>query len=241
MAPQVASQILVLSLFWFAPLFQFNFTGLNGKSNVILFISSAVLYPFCMTGTSLIMLIVMFLVLIFITPQDLLVIKKRIIILPILIGFLFFGKNIFYRIADKSIANRYVEIFMDPVKKFIGLPVELIIFGMQGNKGNLIYTDFGLGAMVWTSGVLLVLTVIGMAFFLLLRSCRCIFNTDRSATNFCLGTVLMAAIIQLCGWVLSMGHYLVALNLGGKQTLSFFIAIAVYILMRPQEERVNLN
>lgn len=241
--PQVASQMLALSIIWFAPIYKKAFPPIRYLPRKYLWILSIVLYPFCMTGTSLIMLTVLSLMILFIYPKSLTrmgfsYIKLSLIIL-LLLGVLTGGiwDLLLYRITrleGTDLEEIYLYTFMDPVIAFIQLPMESKLFGMQDDFSLLRHTDFGLAAMIWKGGLLL--TMVGILSFIailirgyvILRSKIVIRHPI--VYKWCILTA--ASAISSIGWFVSLGHYTVAVEPGGKHFFAFMIAATVVSLMR---------
>ena len=237
--PQVASQMLALSLIWFAPIYKKNNFTIKYFPNKLLWLVSLILYPFCMTGTSLVMLFVMILSILFIYPKRLLkngiYYIKPFIIISVVVGL--FSGTIFdiltYRAPTQKLFAFYLEVFLEPVTAFFNLPTENILFGMQGNTELLKYSDFGMGAIIWMGGALLATTVI-ITFIAILIKTIFVINNKKFTESSSSSWIFLAATcaISSVGWLVSLMHYTVAVETGGKQLFAFTVATTIISLLR---------
>ena len=226
-AAQAASQLLLTSIIWFCPFYKVNITGVSQRKKIIYFLLSLFLFPLANSGLTLILLILSFVLILILFKQDLLIINKIIIIIIFGLFYLLFSSNIdnflFYRLNKLSLSSKYYDIFMDPVFRFIELEMNLKIFGMQDNKTGLTYTDFGMGSLIWSSGLLMATVSIGMMIYLLgasFKAMSAITKIKQFDSKIAIGVYSLICII----WWLSTMHYLVSINVGGKQTFALFIS-----------------
>jgi len=192
-----------------------------------------------MTGTSLVMLFVMILSILFIYPKRLLkngiYYIKPFIIISVVVGL--FSGTIFdiltYRAPTQKLFAFYLEVFLEPVTAFFNLPTENILFGMQGNTELLKYSDFGMGAIIWMGGALLATTVI-ITFIAILIKTIFVINNKKFTESSSSSWIFLAATcaISSVGWLVSLMHYTVAVETGGKQLFAFTVATTIISLLR---------
>jgi len=251
--PQVASQILALSIIWFAPIYKKRLVTVRLMPNSFLWMLSLVLYPFCMSGTSLLMLFVMVCVL-FVFPKKIFragFLPFKLSMILIIIFSVFTGSFMdimAYRLYTSERYDYYFDIFLSPVISYLDLPLEKALFGMQQkysvhNSSERIFTDFGMGAIVWIGGGLLALfpiltfVVIHMRVFFVSLSRR--YNGSSDAILWL--TLATASATSAIGWLVSLAHYTVAVETGGKQFFAFMIATTVVCLFRLNSMRLQCN
>jgi hypothetical protein len=243
--PQVASQMLVLSMFYFLPIFRFNMFNSKYISSGKLFMISLLLWPFCMTGTSVLMLVTM-LTFIILTVQNNIsnnkVIRYRLILVVLLVISFFTGvlENIvFYRIDTAERLIYYLEQFLSPLKVYLSSSIEEQIIGIDPSKREgLARTpwsgDFGLGAILIVSGAIIFFTSL-IAYLLIIA--RTFFVVFKYRNNFSRElipwlTLAFSGAIGMIGWLVSLAHYTVATEVGGKQFVAFIIASTVVSLLK---------
>jgi len=240
---QVASQLLALSIIWFAPIYKIKLNSIKFFPRTSIWMLSLLIYPFCMTGTSLVMLLGMILIIVFLYQKN--ITKRGFVFIKILVAVVLaigvFTGQLFdfllYRLGSnvgEDLTSFYMVIFLDPVYAFIDLPLESKLFGMQNNNANLNYTDFGFAAIIWKGGLLLGIISIA-TFFVIITRALIIFKNrikDECALSFAWLTLAVSNAVISIGWFLSLSHYTVATETGGKQLFAFSIAVIVLSLMR---------
>ena len=153
-----------------------------------------------------------------------------------------------YRLYTSERYDYYFDIFLSPVISYLDLPLEKALFGMQQkysvhNSSERIFTDFGMGAIVWIGGGLLALfpiltfVVIHMRVFFVSLSRR--YNGSSDAILWL--TLATASATSAIGWLVSLAHYTVAVETGGKQFFAFMIATTVVCLFRLNSMRLQCN
>lgn len=148
-------------------------------------------------------------------------------------------KAITYKISKASYgrAEEYINAFMDPVYIFLEQPLFSQLWGVGGlssaSEVGLKYADFGLGVFVLQVGLILVVIACLVLLVLFLRAQlyghRRLFNNPQCFPWVWLG--LVNALLAV-GNLLSLVHYTVALQTGGRALFSFHIAIAIFSLQQ---------
>lgn len=236
---QVASQMLALSLIWFVPVYSYNIFKLKNISNYFIWFFTAVLFLMCMTGTSVVMLFVMLVCLLFFIPAKIVNpwfrnIRPILIVVLFLSSFYGLKEVILYRVPTTDLYEFYIKVFFQPIVTFVNLPIEKILFGMQSDYSLAEYTDFGMGAIVWSSGVLVAFVVLLSFFSLLVWAVVSINRKRMNRSNYyfrCI-TLAGACLIGSIAWFVSLFHYTVATETGGKQMFAFVIAATLYSVMK---------
>jgi hypothetical protein len=248
--PQVASQLTALSIIWFAPIYKRSPISIKGFPKNFLWILSLVLYPLCMTGTSLLMLFIMICMILLLYPKNILIrgfflikiLTISAIVMSLLSGVLL--DILLYRLnphEGPDYTSFYLMIFLDPVYAFFDLPLENKLFGLQDSNTGLKYTDFGLAAIVWKGGLLLSVAAI-CTFFVIITRTLLVFKyriKEDCSLALAWSTLAMSSAVISIGWFVSLVHYTVAVENGGKQLFAFSIAVTVLSLMRIDSIRLK--
>ena len=112
---------------------------------------------------------------------------------------------------------------------------------MQDSNTGLKYTDFGLAAIVWKGGLLLSVAAI-CTFFVIITRTLLVFKyriKEDCSLALAWSTLAMSSAVISIGWFVSLVHYTVAVENGGKQLFAFSIAVTVLSLMRIDSIRLK--
>ena len=234
---QAASQMCVFSITWYFLLY-LSKKKLNINFNMVsvfTFVSSVAVLSFYYTTTSLFIFIMMMFLIIYLIPFA----KKRLFrFLFLFIVFSFF--NVIFQTLSYKIntdlyfhAEHYITAFTDPIYVFMMQPLSVQLWGSGGVGSlkalNLKHADFGLGVVVLQAGI--VITSIALFWLLAIigRMFLCVykrkFSNDFNLLWLWLGT--SNALISL-GFLVSLIHYTVVLQMGGRTLFALHIALTIF-------------
>lgn len=243
--PQYASQIIMLGIFWFFPVVELP--GCGRVMRKFWFLIALALYPFCMTGTSLLMGLVMLAVVLFVFPNAILVpyiarwrlaFSVAYAIFMMLVGWSLPG----YRVSESASVSFHLRVFLDPIYAFQGLTLTQKIFGMKGDVGLISYTDFAFGAILWNSGSLLVFVFLASMSAIIFRSLMMARRGLNGGQRVdVLYPIMCLLAVQIVGWLLSLGHYPVAVENVGKLFFALIIGGSVSLLHKAGRHRLMVS
>lgn len=134
----------------------------------------------------------------------------------------------------------YLQEFSDPVVRFQRLGLLEQLFGtgrLQPGREVLASADFGIGALLVTSGAYLILLLTIASSMILVRGVN-VYRRFRETPGFDIWAgVLLFNVIASLAWVLSMAHYTIALQDGGRHLFAFNLAIVVTAVARLRMQR----
>ena len=236
---QSASIILLISLLIFSKFIKTKYKIQNG---FYIFLFCLISYPFLATVTSNLALLFTLIFLIFIFPNSRI---KRIKFQIILIStFTLFGypltKLIAYRIRSLEDLEFYYLNFYQPVEMILKSNLKDLVFGMKISDLGVISADFGLGIVILTNGVFVVLFLI-MAFIFLFKKTLKYLEIDKRNSIINDEWSYLATLNFLASfiWIFSLIHYTTALETGGRHLLSFHLAILILSLKNLRKKFIN--
>jgi hypothetical protein len=242
---QVASQMLALNIAWHMPVFRYPTRLSHNQTVPWQFYLSLILFQFSMTNTALLMLVAMSLAKIYLFPIGLYkpwVIKYRnFICIGVLLLLICYDKFdlLFYRFTNIKAVQIYNDAFLDPINVIFQLPLYNKLFGMQADKYLLNYADFGWAVLALNNGLIVTFSVVLFIFFVLLMSIYKLYRTCNVIDDNFKGIsyVLANSIVQIIGWSISLSHYYVAIEHGGKEIFSMIIAITIVSVALLSEQK----
>jgi len=238
---QVASQMLVLSMIFFIPIFKFKQTN-KYLSNGWMFLLSLILWPFCMTGTSVLMFLLTVFIIALIVPKYMLnkqgvMMKKLFTVLILILGISgYLWDMLLYRIKDQETLNIYLYRFLDPLVLFLKIPLEKQLFG--ANYITYIHQqyagDFAFAVLVVVSGLVLSIFVCIIFIAIILRTIYMVRKCRNIVSPHLLPwlTLAFSSALGMSGWWISLAHYGVALESGGRHFFALTVAVTVVCLFR---------
>ena len=140
-----------------------------------------------------------------------------------------------------------MEIFLSPINVFLSLPLEMQLFGMKdGFLSNCVCTalkcdrvcrwhsDFGLGIILLKSGAILFFTTLTVYLLIIARAFIVVYKSRKNYSKELIPwlTLAFSGAIGMIGWLVSLSHYTIVTEVGGKQFLAFIIASTTVSLLR---------
>jgi hypothetical protein len=234
---QIASMLVLYSVFWFAPLFKGRSFSKDRIMPMFWFTFSILLFPFAATMTATFVFVLMVVMMIYMLPNSI-VNRKAIWFLAPVLSVLFSGvltPLLFYRINNNRDIDIYINTFLASPKSFADLPLldQLIGYGADIRSAPISDADFGLGMLTFQVGLLL----IGMALICMLAIILLVIRAVKiERYNGTLNNpwAALASVNILCavGWGASLIHYTQAVELGGRHIFSLHLAVCLVSLIR---------
>ena len=238
---QAASQISIFAMTWFLYLFFFRkklMTIFKVRYTYVL-IASFLVIALYLTTTALIVGIVLLFLTVYLIPYFP---KSKLWRFLVLITGVIFFKPIYqaltYKMHEDYVhAMVYRNAFYDPIGIFLEQPLFSQLWGVGGmesvNQIGIEHADFGIGISVLQVGIVLMVVAISACFTLVLR--MLLFSYSRQFNNHqCFPWIWLGSVnaLLVVGNLLSLVHYTVALQMGGRALFSLHIAIVILSLQR---------
>jgi hypothetical protein len=234
---QSASQLVLFSIFWFAPLYKGYALATSKWFFVFWFVFSAMLFPFVVSMTAMALLLVLTLFLIYVLPNSSLNRPVTWIATPVIaISFSSILSPLFtYRIKNEKDIEIYITSFMDAPLNFMELPLldKVMGFGRNVYESPIQAADFGLAMITYHAGLLLVGLALICLALIIITACRRIRQADMMGFVRSPWALLAGAnVVCATGWAASLIHYTPALELGGRQLFALHLAACLVSLKR---------
>jgi hypothetical protein len=225
---QSASQLSVLAFLWFIPIYYGEY-----KNKVYFSIIALMLIPFVSSMTSLLILSLMILYAVFFLKGSK-ISKMRYKVAVVLFLLIFnasFYKIIFYKLINDNQIESYYTAFIEPVYRFLSFDVITMIFG-EGSRGRKLLemyggagSDFGLMTLINQTGIYLAGMSIFLLLFLLYRVNQNVYRFYKKNGYYNIWCQV-ATVNAVCyiGWLISLGHYTTAVEVGGREIFAIHIA-----------------
>lgn len=234
---QSASQLVMIAAFWFAPFYKGFLLLKKGWPRWFWFIFCVALFPFVASMTAMVLLAVWLLVMFYILPNSTL--NKRLNQLTVPLFVAIFGSFLIslfaFRIDNKEHVKIYMDAFMDTPIKFLDLPLldKIMGFGSNLRATDLSSTDFGLGALVFQSGLYMMGLALLCFMLMIVAVCRAI-RRDSAGGRQLSAWAALAGINLVCaiGWAVSLIHYTPAVELGGRHIFAMHLAVCLVALQK---------
>ena len=230
---QSASQLSALAFLWFVPIYYGEY-----RNKVIYFIIAMILIPFTSSMTSTLILSVMILYLIFFSKgSKISKLRYRVVVVLLLLIFhASFYKIIFYKLYNLDELAIYYTAFAEPVYRFLTFDIVNIIFG-EGARGSRMVAmyggagaDFGLMTLINHTGYLAFMSMF-LVLFLLYKVNQNVYRFYKKNGYYNIWCqVATINVICLTGWMISLGHYTTAVEVGGREIFSIHIAACMLAL-----------
>jgi len=238
---QAASQLCLFAMVWFGLLYLSRkklFLRLT-ITHAFLFFATAIMFAMYPTTTAQIVGMILLLSIVYLMPVSN---KRALRFFGLLIGLTFFES--FYRVITYKLnedlhprAEVTINAFMDSLNIFFDMSLFSQLWGLGSFnsvvQNNLVHADFGIGVLIlqmgiilagWASLVLVVLFIKSQVFAL-----NKVFDNPQ-----CFLWIWLASVNSLLalGNLLSLVHYTVSLQTGGRALFSLHIAVTIFSLQQ---------
>jgi len=248
---QVAANLLLTSMVWFAPIYKYR---PKGNKYIFWFISSTLLFLFSPNMTSAIVFILVMIILMFILPVSNL--RKIQYMIPIILGLFlvaswavkfiflpFYSMKVFapwhplYGLVVPQIDWYWYGSVVHPINEYFSLPLMTILFGSQSyDYGFRVADEVGLIRLASTIGLPLIIMVSIATLITLSKSISLtkLTNEQKNKLNTHLleyqSYVFLAQvnILIVITWLLTTIHYLVIFRLGTVTLIAFHFSVSYY-------------
>jgi len=250
---QVASNLAILSMVWFAPVYEHIPRNISRN---IWFILSTLLFLFSPTMTSFGLILIAMFLLFFILSISISNIRKLHVIIPVIIIIILVGswsfKFIFlplftYMQGDAtqglniSGIDWYVEGLTSPIKNYLSMPLMDMLFGAQSTDlSRFIFNEVGIIRFAMIVGLPLITTVAVLVSITFIKSIsltklinerKIILLNQLSEYQLYLFLSQVNILIVIL-WLCSTFHYLVIFRLGVVQLIAFQFTVSAFSLYK---------
>lgn len=229
---QSASQLVLFTAFWFAPMYMDRSLLRTEYLSKRWFLLAVILFPFVTSMTAMALLALLVLFMVYVLPNS--VLNRPVFWVSVPLLALVFSQELVslfaYRIQNERDIEIYLTDFMDAPLRFMDLPLTDKIMGFRSHirEAPLHATDFGLATLVYQAGAFLIglallclVLIVSIGCYEIRRSNSAVFPEDPWA--------VVAALNVVCaiGWAASLVHYTPALELGGRHLFAMHLAVCL--------------
>jgi len=233
MGTQIASQLTVICMFLFAPIYQKTINHYNYLKNpMLLTILSLSLFIFSPTMTGNLMFIITLMIFIYIFPRNRLKNKINFVLVPLILLLLFplIKKYGFGVLESGYMFQYYWTTFTSPLIIFFNLPINYILFGfpeLLSLRSVTLFNEFGFARLFYVLGFVYVAILTATPFYLFITSLRIKYDSNEKELNSWIWIRQINLLIIII-FMISLFHYVVLFRLGVVQLIGFHYAVSTY-------------
>jgi len=252
---QVASNLALFSMVWFAPIYKFP---PRKNSRIIWFILSALLLLFSPTMSAIgLLLIAMFFLIFILSVSN---IRKLNIFLPVIFVIILVGswsiKFIFLPVISSQLIEGidgfiwYKVGLLSPFQNYFSMTVKDMILGAQSEDyaSRFFFNEIGTLRVAMNIGLPLIILVSISSIISLIKSIRIASTDNLKKVNFSpqfheYQTYVFLAqvnILIVLLWLFSTFHYLIIFRLGAVQLIAFQFTVSVFSIYQSNKILKNI-